>query len=139
METDKWKPPDSAGTGAKGGAKRRGAGGRFRSVNRVFLVVGLFMTVIALFMTPVSFRNLCILINSGEYVQDSFDVEFLYEGATVSSRSLEGIMASSGERLVTKRIDLISAEQRKQLAGKGRFPGHQIPVRYLPRRGFWAG
>jgi len=112
---------------------------KFRTVNRGLLALGLVMTAVALFIAPLTVRSLCILINRGGFVQDAFEIEFLHEGTRVSSRTLEGRIVSSGERFVTKRIDLIGGEQRRQLAAQGRIPGHRFPVWYLPRRGVWAG
>jgi len=112
---------------------------KFRTVNRGLLALGLVMTAVALFMAPVTVRDLCILINRGGFVQDAFEIEFLHEGSRASSRRLEGRIVSSGERFVTKRIDLVGAEQRRQLAAQGSVPGHRLPVWYLPRRGVWAG
>jgi len=110
----------------------------FRTVNRGLLALGLVMTVVAVFIAPVTVRSLCILINRGGFVQDAFEIEFLHEGTRASSRTLEGRIVSSGERFVTKRIDLVGDEQRRQLAAQGRIPGHRLPVWYLPRRGVWA-
>jgi len=112
---------------------------KFRTVNRGLLALGLVMTAVAVFIAPVSARSLCILINRGEFVQDAFEIEFLHEGTRVSSRTLGGRIVSSGERFVTKRIDLVGAEQRRQLVAQGSVPGHRLPVWYLPRRGVWAG
>jgi hypothetical protein len=112
---------------------------KFRTVNRGLLALGLVMTAVALFMAPVTARSLCILVNRGGFIQDAFEIEFLHEGTRVSSKRLEGRIVSSGERFVTKRIDLVGGEQRRQLAAQGSIPGHRLPVWYLPRRGVWAG
>jgi hypothetical protein len=126
------------GPGEAGAKGDQNVAREFRTVNRGLLALGLVMTVVAVFIAPVTVRSLCILINRGGYVQDAFEIEFLHEGTRASSRTLEGRIVSSGERFVTKRIDLVGDEQRRQLTAQGRIPGHRLPVWYLPRRGVWA-
>jgi hypothetical protein len=126
------------GPGEAGAKGDQNVAREFRTVNRGLLALGLVMTVVAVFIAPVTVRSLCILINRGGFVQDAFEIEFLHEGTRASSRTLEGRIVSSGERFVTKRIDLVGDEQRRQLTAQGRIPGHRLPVWYLPRRGVWA-
>jgi hypothetical protein len=139
MEAKERKNNRRAEATVKGDIKILGVDRKFRTVNRGFLVVGLVMAIIGLFMAPVTVRTLCILINRGGYVQDAFEIEFFNEGTSVTSQRLEGRIVSNGERFVTKRIDLVGGEQRRQLAAEGRIQGHHLPVWYLPRRGVWAG
>jgi hypothetical protein len=126
------------GPGEAGAKGDQNVAREFRTVNRGLLALGLVMTAVALFIAPLAVRSLCILINRGAFIQDAFEIEFLHEGSRASSRRLEGRIVSSGERFVTKRIDLVGDEQRRQLAAQGRIPGHRLPVWYLPRRGVWA-
>ena len=95
------------------------------------------MALIAILMTPATVRYACVFINRGEFVQDTFEIEFFNEGSHGSPSTIEGRIVSTGERYLTQRTDVVGLEQLRQLALQGGIPGHRAPVWYLPRRGAW--
>jgi hypothetical protein len=96
------------------------------------------MAIIAILMTPATVRYACVFINRGEFIRDTFEIEFFNEGSHGSPSTIEGRIVSSGERYLTQRTDLVGLEQLRQLALQGGIQGHRAPVWYLPRRGVWA-
>lgn len=137
MKAKKRKHHDRAEAGAKGDLTPRDVRREFRTVNRGLLAAGLVMAIIAIFMTPATVRYACVFINRGEFVQDTFEIEFFNEGSRGSPSTLEGRIVSSGERYLTQRTDVVGIEQLRQLAFQGGIPGHRSPVWYLPRHGVW--
>jgi hypothetical protein len=125
--------------GVKGDIEILGVDRSFGAVNRGLLVAGILLGIIGLFLAPVTMRTLCILINSGGYVQDTFEIELYREATSDSYESIEGRILSSGERFTDQRTNLVGIEHIGQLAAAGRLKGYHLPVWYLPRRGVWAG
>lgn len=95
-------------------------------------LAGIVLAVLAVFFAPASVRELCIVVNHGDFVRDELEVEYL----SMYAESMAGNVVSTGERFCPQPARF-GLDRLRQLDREGKLEGYRLPVGYLPKQGIW--